>query len=140
MCFLFFFLCIRRPPRSTRTDTLFPYTTLFRSLVRVRVRQSGILDNRQRRQPAAEFGCIRAPDVSSVPSQVDAFVGAAVGVDLGQPLARHRVEEETAAREVGKLRFRLQSETIGEGVAFDAAFPTPTVGELRSERHTSELQ
>src|SRR3546814_4168692 len=31
-CFsLFFFLMIRRPPRSTRTDTLFPYTTLFRS-------------------------------------------------------------------------------------------------------------
>src|SRR3546814_20911872 len=34
MCFflvLFFFCMIRRPPRSTRTDTLFPYTTLFRS-------------------------------------------------------------------------------------------------------------
>src|SRR3546814_9413667 len=31
MCLLFFFLMIRRPPRSTRTDTLFPYTTLFRS-------------------------------------------------------------------------------------------------------------
>src|SRR3546814_4741042 len=28
----FFFLMIRRPPRSTRTDTLFPYTTLFRSV------------------------------------------------------------------------------------------------------------
>src|SRR3546814_7002159 len=28
---LFCFLMIRRPPRSTRTDTLFPYTTLFRS-------------------------------------------------------------------------------------------------------------
>src|SRR3546814_11918325 len=27
----FFFLMVRRPPRSTRTDTLFPYTTLFRS-------------------------------------------------------------------------------------------------------------
>src|SRR3546814_1985479 len=29
-----FFLMIRRPPRSTRTDTLFPYTTLFRSIPR----------------------------------------------------------------------------------------------------------
>src|SRR3546814_14125005 len=29
--FICFFLIIRRPPRSTRTDTLFPYTTLFRS-------------------------------------------------------------------------------------------------------------
>src|SRR3546814_18947505 len=31
MVFILFFLMIRRPPRSTRTDTLFPYTTLFRS-------------------------------------------------------------------------------------------------------------
>src|SRR3546814_960431 len=39
MCF---FLMIRRPPRSTRTDTLFPYTTLFRSDRAGRcVRQSG---------------------------------------------------------------------------------------------------
>src|SRR3546814_13007412 len=30
-CIDLFFLMIRRPPRSTRTDTLFPYTTLFRS-------------------------------------------------------------------------------------------------------------
>src|SRR3546814_18713046 len=29
--FVFFFVMIRRPPRSTRTDTLVPYTTLFRS-------------------------------------------------------------------------------------------------------------
>src|SRR3546814_12748272 len=37
-CFLFFFfLMIRRPPRSTRTDTLFPDTTLFRSYQPVRV-------------------------------------------------------------------------------------------------------
>src|SRR3546814_12368101 len=32
LCF-FFFLMIRRPPRPTRTDTLFPYTTRFRSRV-----------------------------------------------------------------------------------------------------------
>src|SRR3546814_5476602 len=32
-CVCFFFLMIRLPPRSTRTDTLVPYTTLFRSLV-----------------------------------------------------------------------------------------------------------
>src|SRR3546814_3997916 len=31
MCCCFFFLMLRRPPRSTRTDTLVPYTTLFRS-------------------------------------------------------------------------------------------------------------
>src|SRR3546814_3191121 len=32
MIYIVFFLMLRRPPRSTRTDTLFPYTTLFRSL------------------------------------------------------------------------------------------------------------
>src|SRR3546814_13032108 len=31
-CRILFFLMIRRTPRSTRTDTLFPYTTLFRSV------------------------------------------------------------------------------------------------------------
>src|SRR3546814_6477560 len=36
---------IRRPPRSTRTDTLFPYTTLFRS----DVRELGMFDHGQRR-------------------------------------------------------------------------------------------
>src|SRR3546814_16426982 len=41
--FFFFFLMIRRPPRSTRTDTLFPYTTLFRSTDGRRVRPSGYL-------------------------------------------------------------------------------------------------
>src|SRR3546814_7136962 len=41
----FFFLMIRRPPRSTRTDTLFPYTTLFRS------RAGGILLSRRADRP-----------------------------------------------------------------------------------------
>src|SRR3546814_2251426 len=36
----FVFLMIRRPPRSTRTDTLFPYTTLFRSRRRPRGRRA----------------------------------------------------------------------------------------------------
>src|SRR3546814_15115153 len=39
LLFYFFFLMIRRPPRSTRTDTLFPYTTLFRSADSVRTLQ-----------------------------------------------------------------------------------------------------
>src|SRR3546814_17208028 len=47
----FFFLMIRRPPRSTRTDTLFPYTTLFRSHDLRVVRQAGreSLGGRRRR-------------------------------------------------------------------------------------------
>src|SRR3546814_3451865 len=52
MCF--FFLMIRRPPRSTRTDTLFPYTTLFRSRYRTRQsRQQGC-----RREPCRQYTCL----------------------------------------------------------------------------------
>src|SRR3546814_5984192 len=39
---IMFFLMIRRPPRSTRTDTLFPYTTLFRSSSLISGSRSGI--------------------------------------------------------------------------------------------------
>src|SRR3546814_8844856 len=41
LLFGFFFLMIRRPPRSTLTDTLFPYTTLFRSPDRVQPVEGG---------------------------------------------------------------------------------------------------
>src|SRR3546814_2720920 len=54
-----FFLMIRRPPRSTRTDTLFPYTTLFRSNPR-RARGAGSCARRSARpdrdgHPAAPY-------------------------------------------------------------------------------------
>src|SRR3546814_2165510 len=48
----FFFLMIRRPPRSTRTDTLFPYTTLFRS----RCRHGAPYLDRQRGGPGLAAG------------------------------------------------------------------------------------
>src|SRR3546814_9531609 len=41
---------IRRPPRSTRTDTLFPYTTLFRSAVREGTQESDLARNMIRDQ------------------------------------------------------------------------------------------
>src|SRR3546814_4674790 len=50
---------IRRPPRSTRTDTLFPYTTLFRSLRRWR-RQIGSAD--RRRLAEIEFTLLQPGD------------------------------------------------------------------------------
>src|SRR3546814_16743495 len=47
MCvFVFFVLIVRRPPRATRTDTLFPYTTLFRSRSNARYRGAGVQDLR----------------------------------------------------------------------------------------------
>src|SRR3546814_17158907 len=48
---------IRRPPRSTRTDTLFPYTTLFRSLIRGQQYASAL--NRRRIDFAARQECLK---------------------------------------------------------------------------------
>src|SRR3546814_14033956 len=82
---------IRRPPRSTRTDTLFPYTTLFRSdriepavlpaviLGRVGLRRVVELDaDLLQRIPAGQVGLghQRQPVVD--------FPGGAEGVDAGQ--------------------------------------------------------
>src|SRR3546814_20663564 len=58
----FFFLMIRRPPRSTRTDTLFPYTTLFRS--RLVLGQGGLRLRQKRLQVRvflSERGDVHAP-------------------------------------------------------------------------------
>src|SRR3546814_14353042 len=52
----FFFLMIRRPPRSNRTDTLFPYTTLFRSHVDRRARAD---DRRHTRHRQCRRICAR---------------------------------------------------------------------------------
>src|SRR3546814_16080493 len=54
----FFFLMIRRPPRSTRTDTLFPYTTLFRSGV------EGHLLHTVLEELSFDFGFLRFPELA----------------------------------------------------------------------------
>src|SRR3546814_18486589 len=54
LCFMFFFfLMIRRPPRSTRTDTLFPYTTLFRSGNSMGIGFASMIDPQTGRSSAA---------------------------------------------------------------------------------------
>src|SRR3546814_1505856 len=53
MFWSFFVLMIRRPPRSTRTDTLFPYTTLFRSLTSKSARSDAL--NAARAKAKAAF-------------------------------------------------------------------------------------
>src|SRR5213595_4137158 len=50
----FFFLMIRRPPRSTQLRTLFPYTTLFRSGPRLPVRRGAARRRLRRRQHRSE--------------------------------------------------------------------------------------
>src|SRR3546814_6096800 len=51
---------IRRPPRSTRTDTLFPYTTLFRSRDSVVSNHRWLIRHRRRPDIPARYGrCLR---------------------------------------------------------------------------------
>src|SRR3546814_14237119 len=78
MC-MFFFLMIRRPPRSTRTDTLFPYTTLFRSH-----------HHRPDRRSAREWGFRRPADHAGAKPVRTARTGRAA---LFQ---QHRSEEHTS--------------------------------------------
>src|SRR3546814_4341188 len=85
MCF--FFLMIRRPPRSTRTDTLFPYTTLFRSAVAVA---------RRRQDPHLVVDQPHAADRRIVPDQRLADRGVE-GVDRAvSDFTADRSEEHTS--------------------------------------------
>src|SRR3546814_13130126 len=68
---MFFFLMVRRPPRSTRTDTLFPYTTLFRSITAAQLLslQLGRLKDAGKMQPtqvslAKWNNCRKAIDIA----------------------------------------------------------------------------
>src|SRR3546814_17808509 len=86
---LFFVLMIRRPPRSTRTDTLFPYTTLFRSL----------LSRSDRRRSAAEHHGLVAVQEDAVFDVI--FDGARqhqafdVAADGGELVGRQRDRKST---------------------------------------------
>src|SRR3546814_14320766 len=73
----FCFVMIRRPPRSTRTDTLFPYTTLFRS--------GEEQTKRSLRRDGARRG---ARGRSAGPSSLARGVGFAITEESGCPLAR----------------------------------------------------
>src|SRR3546814_4095499 len=115
---------IRRPPRSTRTDTLFPYTTLFRSY---------------------------ALDARHLHAEADAEIGHAVfarEADAGD-LAFRPARSERAGHEDRVARFELRGDVAVAGLeqfgvdpaAVDLhAIGDAAVDERRSDEHTSELQ
>src|SRR3546814_20426657 len=94
-----FFLMIRRPPRSTRTDTLFPYTTLFRSiLVREhRLDHVGIIaslvENGARRDPEAVGGhlVLGVPHAPLPAPEAPREAGRALERQIGRASCRERV-------------------------------------------------
>src|SRR3546814_10273938 len=108
-----FFLMIRRPPRSTRTDTLFPYTTLFRSVAN--------------RPVDAPIGLIPVDSLYSPVRQVSYKVeNARVGQELDYDKLSLTVETDgTVAPE--------------DALAYAARILQDQLT-LRSEEHTSELQ
>src|SRR3546814_16254113 len=86
-----FFLLIRRPPRSTRTDTCFPTTTCVLSLP---------LDHRKgphprRRQPAVAMGIA---DAGAAPVEHEPVIAAAQALALYEPSAMQRREAMRTAR------------------------------------------
>src|SRR3546814_19960129 len=75
-----FFLMMRRPPRSTRTDTLFPYTTLFRSAILF-----GCFQRCNAAAPARLLGIILLP-VSGTVGEAHLYRGHLVLGAVGGPV------------------------------------------------------
>src|SRR3546814_7554041 len=105
---------VRRPPRSTRTDTLVPYTTLFRS-------------------DAARLGF----------DQVDEHVGGRGNLQRRAVGAGDRQRQRDALHADPVERARGDGEVAGDvrqGVLAGRIHGGPGIGDKRSEEHTSELQ
>src|SRR3546814_17346626 len=86
--YLLFFLMIRRPPRSTRTDTLYPYTTPFRSLNNYQVAKTSVTNAEAQLRSSQ-----RNLSFTSIYSPIDGVV-LGRSVNIGQTVARS--EEHTS--------------------------------------------
>src|SRR3546814_2911913 len=120
---------IRRPPISTRTDTLFPYTTLFRS-IQMFMRQTQSVDAWQLydalSQPHAQLGG-RAPIEAVTYANMQKIVRL-VRATLAEDADVSGLNRESQRQGEGKLEHILSERTA------DAT------QSRRSEEHTSELQ
>src|SRR3546814_1106347 len=129
---------IRRPPRATRTDTLFPYTTLFRSRAQQAIAQS--LDAADLRLHAAEhLDADRAGEEHDGGADQQRAVEALEAEDEGQ--------EAGQARQAEHQRRRRPDEIEDAGVVHPRAdgrrepfVQRDGLVQGRSEEHTSELQ
>src|SRR3546814_3563934 len=115
---------IRRPPRSTRTDTLFPYTTLFRSALIPGEALQGIAV--QRRDHAVEK---RGPAAAAGPRKAGRRLAVPQCPSLGEAPAGKRQGRAVVEGERARL---LAPQTATAACVDDRNF--------RSEEHTSELQ
>src|SRR3546814_8961093 len=115
---------IRRPPRSTRTDTLFPYTTLFRSL---RPRQP-----RRAAGTAVHAGGAHGVDEAVVRGRVAGEHRGPAGVAFGRCLRDGMGESVHGAAGASGDGTIL-------GMGAEPGYPSLAI-EFRSEEQTSELQ
>src|SRR3546814_8789429 len=118
---------IRRPPRSTRTDTLFPYTTLFRS---VEVVAEDI--------KFAESGLEAAAGEVEFTYTNDGVIGHTLLID-GVDDFKLEVEANGDVDE-GTVTLDAGSYTVYCDIAGHREAGMETTLEVRSEEHTSELQ
>src|SRR3546814_9161617 len=146
---------IRRPPRSTRTDTLFPYTTLFRSkstLLRVlnrmydlypgqRATGEVLLEGRNVIDPKTDVNLLRA-QIGMVfqkptPFPMSIYDNIAFGIRLYEKVSKadmnDRVEDALKRTALwDEVKDKLQDSGLGLSGGQQQR--------LRSEEHTSELQ
>src|SRR3546814_6651553 len=118
---LVFFLMIRRPPRSTRTDTLFPYTTLFRS-------HPGLIDE------LIKVG-VKSAHMVAVPE------GKTDGWDIGDAVDEGWTAEQIDQHLRTGSRQVYPTQSVEER-PIQASLENQNSKEAqgRSEEHTSELQ
>src|SRR3546814_2982582 len=137
---------IRRPPRSTRTDTLFPYTTLFRSEVVDRLgARRGVLFAREGQD------VFEMLEVSGLQLGVPLiFLQVEIAVGHADAALEHRIDVNLgilvvlpyiAAEEMLDAAAVGFGEQLGEARLVDGAdLVQPWLDRRRSEEHTSELQ
>src|SRR3546814_5784382 len=122
ICLLFVMLLL--PPRSTRTDTLVPYTTLFRSLSQRWLQRRVVHPLRQLRDQGGEQ---RGAGHASRTHELD---------DLRQGIAALRRRMDEANHSADERVRASASEVVQQSAQARAA----AKGKSRSEEHTSELQ
>src|SRR3546814_1871864 len=134
--FFVFFLMIRRPPRSTRTDTLFPYTTLFRSLAvglgdGHRVDGMRGRDFAHRGQECARRQLAAGHQATDLLGDLPVDRLRCGGLDMQQGCVHVYYYNNTLGECQVPVRLAGQGARVGGWVCLSAK---------RSEEHTSELQ
>src|SRR3546814_20582884 len=137
--FLFFFLTIRRPPRSTRTDTLLPYTTLFRSLgyvgqdsVTKSLTINGLFANRSKSISEQRRALLLPQELMQFPTDKLILLRGGIPPIIGTKIAYF------SSRFFKTRAFPAPEVPAAPKRTPDAARPV-LFRDMRSEEHTSEL-